>query len=43
MATVIITSGRHKGEYHPLGHRTNVISRTENVPIKALDRTGEFG
>ena len=37
MATVIITSGDQKGEYYPLGHRTNVIGRAENVPIQILD------
>ena len=37
MATVIITSGQHKGDYYPLGHRTNVIGRAENVPIQILD------
>ncbi len=37
MATVIITSGEQKGDYYPLGHRTNVIGRAENVPIQILD------
>lgn len=37
MATVIITSGDQKGDYYPLGHRTNVIGRAENVPIQILD------
>ena len=37
MATVIITSGEHKDDYYPLGHRTNVIGRAENVPIQVLD------
>ena len=37
MATVIITSGEQKGDYYPLGHRTNVIGRAENVPIQVLD------
>lgn len=37
MATIIITSGDRKGDYYPLGHRTNVIGRAENVPIQILD------
>ncbi|MBN2271513.1 MAG: FHA domain-containing protein [Sedimentisphaerales bacterium] len=37
MATVIITSGDHKGDYYPLGQRTNVVGRAENVPIQVLD------
>ena len=37
MATVIITSGEQKGDYYPLGHRTNVVGRAENVPIQILD------
>ncbi|MBL7152186.1 MAG: FHA domain-containing protein [Phycisphaerae bacterium] len=37
MATVIITTGDQKGDYYPLGHRTNVIGRAENVPIQVLD------
>lgn len=37
MATVIITTGDHKGDFYPLGHRTNVIGRAENVPIQILD------
>ncbi len=37
MATVIITSGDQKGDYYPLGQRTNVIGRAENVPIQILD------
>ncbi|MHC4743944.1 MAG: FHA domain-containing protein [Planctomycetota bacterium] len=37
MATIIITSGDQKGDYYPLGQRTNVIGRAENVPIQILD------
>ena len=37
MATIIITSGQQKGDYYPLGQRTNVIGRAENVPIQILD------
>ncbi len=37
MASIIITSGSNKGDYYPLGHRTNVIGRDEAVPIQILD------
>lgn len=37
MASIIITSGTQKGDYYPLGHRTNVIGRDEAVPIQILD------
>ncbi len=37
MASVIVTSGTNKGDYYPLGHRTNVIGRDEAVPIQVLD------
>jgi len=37
MATVIITSGDQKGDYYPLGQRTNVVGRTESIPIQILD------
>lgn len=37
MASIIITNGEQKGDYYPLGHRTNVIGRAENVPIQILD------
>ena len=37
MATVIITSGEQKGDYYPLGQRTNVIGRAESIPIQILD------
>ncbi|MBN2138664.1 MAG: FHA domain-containing protein [Sedimentisphaerales bacterium] len=37
MASVIITTGKQKGDYYPLGQRTNVIGRAENVPIQILD------
>ncbi len=37
MASIIITSGEHKGEYLPLGRRINVIGRAENLPMQVLD------
>jgi pSer/pThr/pTyr-binding forkhead associated (FHA) protein len=37
MASIIITSGEQKGEYLPLGRRTNVIGRAENLPMQVLD------
>jgi len=37
MASVIITSGDAKGEFLPLGRRTNVIGRAESLPLQILD------
>ncbi len=37
MASLIVTSGRHEGNYYPLGRRTNVIGRDEALPIQVLD------
>ncbi|MHC4556705.1 MAG: FHA domain-containing protein [Planctomycetota bacterium] len=37
MASIIITSGEQKGEYLPLGRRTNVIGRAETLPMQILD------
>jgi len=37
MPSIIVTSGANKGDYYPLGHRTNVIGRDEAVPIQILD------
>lgn len=37
MASIIITSGPQKGDYYPLGRRTNVVGRDEAVPIQILD------
>ncbi len=37
MASVIITSGDSKGEFLPLGRRTNVIGRTESLSLQVLD------
>ncbi len=38
MASIIVTSGVNKGDYYPLGHRTNVIGRDEAVPIQIIDQ-----
>ena len=37
MASIFIISGVQKGEYYPLGHRTNVVGRDEALPIQVLD------
>ena len=37
MASIIVTSGEHKGEYLLLGRRTNVIRRAEALPMQILD------
>jgi len=38
MASIIVISGTDKGNYYPLGRRTNVIGRDEAVPIQILDK-----
>ncbi|MHC4309941.1 MAG: FHA domain-containing protein [Planctomycetota bacterium] len=37
MASIIIMSGSKKGDYYPLGQRTNVIGRDEALLIQILD------
>ena len=37
MATLVVSSGDHRGEYYPLGRRTNVVGRGEALPIQILD------
>ena len=37
MASLFIISGEHKGDYYPLGFRTNVVGRDEALPIQVLD------
>ena len=37
MASIIILTGTQKGDYYPLGQRTNVIGRDEALPIQILD------
>ncbi|MBN2182726.1 MAG: FHA domain-containing protein [Sedimentisphaerales bacterium] len=37
MASIVIISGDQKGQYLPLGRRTNVIGRAESLPMQILD------
>ncbi len=37
MASLIVISGANKGDYYPLGQRTNVIGRDQAVPIQIVD------
>ncbi|MHC4573807.1 MAG: FHA domain-containing protein [Planctomycetota bacterium] len=37
MASIIVVSGPRKGDYYPLGRRTNVIGRAEALLIQILD------
>jgi pSer/pThr/pTyr-binding forkhead associated (FHA) protein len=37
MASLIINAGPHKGNYFPLGKRTNVVGRDEGAQIQLLD------
>jgi len=37
MASIIVMSGARKGDYYPLGRRTNVIGRDEALLIQILD------
>ena len=37
MASIIVATGPQKGDYYPLGHRTNVVGRDEALPIQILD------
>jgi pSer/pThr/pTyr-binding forkhead associated (FHA) protein len=37
MPSIIVTSGPQRGDYYPLGQRTNVIGRDEALPIQILD------
>ena len=37
MSSIIVATGKQKGDYYPLGQRTNVIGRDEAVPIQILD------
>ncbi len=37
MASIMVMSGAQKGDYYPLGRRTNVIGRDEGAPIQILD------
>ena len=37
MASIIVATGNQKGDYYPLGHRTNIVGRDEALPIQILD------
>ena len=37
MGSLIVISGKQRGEYLPLGHRTSVIGRAETLPLQILD------
>jgi pSer/pThr/pTyr-binding forkhead associated (FHA) protein len=37
MASIIVVTGPQKGDYYPLGRRTNVIGRSESLPVQILD------
>jgi pSer/pThr/pTyr-binding forkhead associated (FHA) protein len=37
MASVIVTTGDQMGEFLPLGRRTSVIGRAENLPLQIRD------
>ena len=37
MASILVMSGAQKGNYYPLGRRTNVVGRDEGAPIQILD------
>jgi len=37
MASIIVMTGAQKDDYYPLGRRTNVIGRSESLPIQILD------
>jgi len=37
MASFIVATGNQKGDYYPLGQRTNVVGRDEALPIQILD------
>ena len=37
MPSVIVTTGDQKGEFLPLGRRTSVIGRAENLPLQIRD------
>jgi pSer/pThr/pTyr-binding forkhead associated (FHA) protein len=36
MASIIVTSGKQEGEFLPLGRRTSVVGRAENLPLQIL-------
>ncbi len=38
MASLIVASGKDKGKFYPLGHRTSVVGRDEGVLIQIIDQ-----
>ena len=38
VASIFVILGPNKGDYYPLGRRTNVLGRDEAVPIQILDK-----
>ena len=37
MASIFVMTGKQKGDYYPLGRRTNVVGRDEALLIQILD------
>jgi len=37
MGSLIIISGKQRGEYLPLGQRTSVVGRAETLPLQIVD------
>ena len=37
MASIIVVSGRHEGDFYQLGQKTIVIGRDESLPIQIVD------
>ncbi|MHC4387807.1 MAG: FHA domain-containing protein [Planctomycetota bacterium] len=37
MATIIVVTGDQKGDYYPLGYRTNVVGRSETASIQIVE------
>jgi pSer/pThr/pTyr-binding forkhead associated (FHA) protein len=37
MASIVIISGKRKGDFYRLGERVNVVGRDEDIPIQILD------
>jgi pSer/pThr/pTyr-binding forkhead associated (FHA) protein len=37
MASIIIQTGEHRGDYYPLGYRTTIIGRDEAAAVQIVD------
>jgi pSer/pThr/pTyr-binding forkhead associated (FHA) protein len=37
MASIVVVKGPNEGDYYPLGRRTLVVGRAENLPIQIAD------